>query len=70
MILGHRFERAMALMKERKAQREQNLPTGQEELQLEKGDLLAMTLSALLVIMPIVLVVLLVMVLIAGLWFW
>ena len=70
MILGHRFERAMALMKERKTQREQNLPAGQEELQLEKGDLLAMTLSALLVIMPIVLVVLLVMVLIAGLWFW
>ena len=70
MILGHRFERAMALMKERKALREQNLPAGQEELPLEKGDLLAMTLSALLVIMPVVLVVLLVMVLIAGLWFW
>lgn len=70
MILGHRFERAMALMKEKKAQREQNLPADQEELPLEKGDLLAMTLSALLVIMPIVLVVLLIMVLIAGLWFW
>ena len=70
MILGKRIERAMAFMKERKAKHEQNLPESQEELPLEKGDLLAMTLSALLVIMPIALAVLLVMVLIAGLWFW
>ncbi len=59
MIFGKRVERAMELAKEKRKQREADLPEGKDDIQLEKGDLFALTMSAFGVILPVALVVLL-----------
>lgn len=70
MILQKKVERAMALVKERRAQRDAGNPETLDDTTLEKGDRFAMILSAMMVFLPVALVVLLVLVLVAGLLFW
>ncbi len=62
MFLQRKINRAMKFQKEQKeASEQQPLPQDKDELQLEKKDRLAMYLSAMLVIMPVAIVVLLVL---------
>lgn len=67
MMLRKRIARAMEYLKNRR--NESSLPD-EGEVPLEKGDMKAMIISALLVFLPIALATLLVMVLLAGLWLW
>lgn len=67
MIFQKRIERAFSNLRERAGERKKAAPY-QDEIILEKGDKLAMILSALLVIVPVALAVLLVMVGVAALW--
>ena len=69
MMMKKRLEQVMALMKERRAQRDARI-SNDEDMPLEKGDLKAMMISAFLVILPVALVALVVIVLLAGLMFW
>lgn len=62
MFLQRKINRAMKYQKEQKeASEQQPLPQDKDELHLEKKDRLAMYLSAMLVIMPVAIVVLLVL---------
>ena len=63
MILGKRIRRALDYLHQSKRDEDNNIPT-----QLEKGDIPAMIISALIVFLPIALLVLLIMVGIAWLW--
>ena len=67
MMFRKRLEQAMALLKEKRAQRGQG---GDEPYQLEKGDLKAMIIAALIVFIPVALLVLVLMVLAGAIWFW
>jgi hypothetical protein len=67
MMLQKRIERVFTNLREKSAERKSRSPQN-EEIYLEKGDKLAMILSALLVIVPVALVVLLIMVGVAALW--
>jgi hypothetical protein len=67
-MLRKRIERAMAFARRRK-DLDGDLPE-EGEVPLEKGDMAAMIISALLVFLPIALVVLGVIVLIGTLWLW
>lgn len=67
MILQKRVERALNHLRE-KSEARKGYDTPHEEISLERWDKLAMILSALLVIVPAALVVLLIMVGAAALW--
>ena len=67
-MLRKRIERAMAFARGRRNQ-DRDLP-GEGELPLEKGDLAAMILSALLVFIPVALVILVLIVLAGTFWLW
>ncbi|NLW20262.1 MAG: hypothetical protein GXY84_02685 [Clostridiales bacterium] len=71
MMFRKRLRRTMEWTSARRAQREEDSQDSRTEaLPVEKGDLAAMTLSALALFLPIALLVLVVMVLVAGIWFW
>lgn len=63
MILGKRIRRALDHLHQSKRDEDKSNP-----VQLEKGDMPAMIISALIVILPIALLVLLIMVGVAWLW--
>ncbi len=67
MILQKRIDRVFSYLREKADERRSNTPQ-QDEIHLEKGDKLAMILSALIVIVPVALVVLLIIVGVAALW--
>ena len=58
MIFQGRYEKARALLKERMEGRKRAVDEDDLESQLEKNDMLAMILSALLVFIPAALIVL------------
>lgn len=58
-MFGKRVERAMELTREKRRERDADLPEDKDDIQLEKGDLFALTLSAFGVILPVAIVVLL-----------
>ena len=59
MLFKGKVDRAMRLQKERNEAAELRKPTDEEKDEVSKKDVLAMTLSALLVILPIALLILL-----------
>lgn len=67
MILQKRVDRAFQHLREMAAKK-RSQSCDNEEMHLEKGDRFAMTLSALLVLVPVALVALLVIVGLAALW--
>ena len=60
MLFQKKVDRAMQLQKEQNEAAEQKKPTDEEKERLGKKDLLAMILSAMLVILPVAILVLLV----------
>ncbi|MGI6686898.1 MAG: hypothetical protein ACOX6Y_00805 [Christensenellales bacterium] len=67
MMLQKRVDRALKFLQD-KANERKNARPYEDEIYLEKGDKLAMALSALIVIVPVALVALLIMVGVAALW--
>lgn len=65
-----RIERAFNYAKEKRVEREADLPEDEEEAKakLEKGDLFALIVSAYGIILPVAIVVLIVM-MVLGYWF-
>ena len=59
MLFKGKVDRAMRLQKERNEAAELKKPTEAEKDEVSKKDVLAMTLSALLVILPVALLILL-----------
>ena len=59
MLFTGKVDRAMRLQKERNEAAELKKPTEAEKDEVSKKDVLAMTLSALLVILPVALLILL-----------
>ena len=60
MLFRKRVDRAMRFQKERNEQAEQKRPTDEDKDSVSKKDLFAMILSALLVILPVAILVLLI----------
>ena len=59
MLFQKRVDRAMRYQKERNEAAEQKKPTEEDKTAVSKKDLLAMILSAMLVILPVAILVLL-----------
>ena len=59
MLFQKRVDRAMRYQKERNEAAEQKKPTEEDKVAVSKKDLLAMILSAMLVILPVAILVLL-----------
>lgn len=67
MMLQKRVDRALKFLQDKANERKNAWPY-EDEIYLEKGDKLAMTLSALIVIVPVALAALLIIVGVAALW--
>lgn len=65
MLMQKKVERAMKWLKDKRARQSPE----EDTIHLEKNDVKAMTISAYLVFLPIALVVLLVLSIIGGIWF-
>lgn len=65
MLMQKKVERAMKWLKDKRAHQSPE----EDTIHLEKNDVKAMTISAYLVFLPIALVVLLVLSIIGGIWF-
>ncbi|NLM85787.1 MAG: hypothetical protein GX171_03740 [Clostridiales bacterium] len=69
MLFKKRFERARALQKEqRAAQGLEDFP--EEGLEVEKGDVKALIISAFLVLMPAVIIIMIIFLLVLALFIW
>lgn len=68
MLLQKRIDRAMDWLKEKTTKDKAGKPATEGEVHLEKGDMPAMILSAMLIFLPIALLVLVVLSFVSGFW--